>query len=281
MNMVYKKFTHSLVFAVIAATVQSCLALANTLPEGSYKGNSNLVGKGLWNNDVMALLIKQDPSNKDVYYAILAEYDRIPLTNFTRKTAITKWVPRIYAYRVDKVDDLTFSMKPLMVTNSGEIEVNALVKADQLLLKKPNSLRGAIITRYNKQSDKEVVEETIKFRGKVGSTWEDYVAGTYYGTKRKSGKDYFKKDINMDLSEDKVATFYQDEIKGKFTISEKLPGLFTFTATSEDNAGNDKVTNKIGLFIDIVNWKPIATTEELILINTDDATDVGFYYERH
>jgi hypothetical protein len=35
------------------------------------------------------------------------------------------------------------------------------------------------------------------------------------------------------------------------------------------------------VFIDIVNWKPKFTTEELMLINPDDATDVGFYYEKH
>jgi hypothetical protein len=35
------------------------------------------------------------------------------------------------------------------------------------------------------------------------------------------------------------------------------------------------------VFIDIVNWKPFFTTDELLLVNPDDAKDVGFYYERH
>lgn len=265
-------------FSVLSAFAVSVLfttASFASLPEGSYKGNTQFVRKP----DVMALLIKQDPANKDVSYAILAEYTRINGRIGPDRLAITKWVPRMYAYRVEKISDLQYAMKPLHVTASGEITANGQASPDHLTLKESGSLMGAVLTRYEKNS--VIVAETIKLNGHLGSTWEKYIPGTFFGTTDSTGGDYFGKGVNLVLSEDKVATFSQEKIKGEFAVAEKAPGLFAFTPIKTDNIGNEDVVSRIGVFIDIVNWKPVFTTDELLLINPDNAKDVGFYYERH
>jgi len=276
MSFGFKKLT----FAVSLSLVTSLNCLADSLPEGSFKGNSNLI-KNIVDNDIMTLLIKKDPKNEGRYYAILAEYDRIPLTNFTKKTAITKWVPRLYAFRIDKLNQLDYSMMPLNVNDAGDIDVKVNVSASLLRLKKSGSLNGAVLSRYNINTKSDKAEEIIKFKGKVSSTWEKYVPGTYLGTQKNNGADYFSKKTNMELTKDGVAHFYMDEINGYFDVLEKAPGLFTFAAKVGHNIGEENVVTKIGVFIDIVNWKPVATTDELLLINPNDASNVGFFYERH
>ena len=74
---------------------------------------------------------------------------------------------------------------------------------------------------------------------------------------------------------------FSQDIVGKFDAVEKAPGMYVFTTKGSVAKGADKVVNRIGVFVDIVNWKPFFTTDELLLINPDDAKDVGFYYERH
>lgn len=258
-------------FSVFSATA----VFADGLPEGSFKGNTPFVKVP----DVMALLIKKDPAQKDVSYAVLAEYTRLNGRIGPDRIAITKWVPRMHAYRVDKITELQYALKPLVVTASGAIEANEQVSPDNLSLSKPNTLDGAMLTRYEQNS--VIVAEKITFNGKLGSTWEKYVSGNFFGSTDSTGGDYMKKDINMSLSKDGVADFFQEKIKGQFSIAETAPGLFSFTPKKSDNIGNEHVLSRIGVFIDIVNWKPFFKTNELLLINPDNAKDVGFYYERH
>ena len=63
-------------------------------------------------------------------------------------------------------------------------------------------------------------------------------------------------------------------------IAERAPGIFVFTPRGQVTGAN-QVASRVGVFVDIVNWKPFFTTDELLLINPDDARDLGFYYERH
>lgn len=260
-------------FAVSCVLSTACHA---GLPEGSFKGSS----PPLKGPDVMALLVRKDPATPNAYYAVLAEYTRLPYIPGPERIEITRWVPRTYAYRVEPIGDLRYAMKPLRVSAAGEIEVDGgYLVAGLLALAKKGTMDGAALTRYDKGS--VLVAETITFKGKLSSTWEDYVPGNFFGSKDSTGGDYLKKDVNMTLSKDKVADFSQEDIIGKFDVSEKAPGMFTFTAKTPGNTGNEKVVSRIGVFIDIVNWKPFFTTDELLLVNPDDAKDVGFYYERH
>ncbi|MBI4423206.1 MAG: hypothetical protein HY554_05745 [Elusimicrobia bacterium] len=260
--------------AVAVSFLAPARGRAGPLPEGSFKGTTPFLG----GPDVMALLVRKDPGNPSAYYAVLAEYDRLCGIPAPERLKITRWVPRLYAYRAEEIGRDRYAMKPLRVSAAGDIEVDGQAVADSLTLAKPGTMDGATLIRFNRNS--VTTAETVTFSGRAGSTWEDYVPGKYFGSKDASGGDYLKKDVNMTLSPDKVADFFQQDIRGQFQVAEKAPGMFTFAAKSPGNLGNDKVVTRIGVFVDIVNWKPIFTTEELLLINPDDARDVGFYYER-
>jgi len=280
-------------------------AVATELPEGAFRGKSNQIRK--FSNDVMALIIQKDPQATDTYYAVLAHYDRLPLSrlpvskkgdrdvSWGEKVAIAKWVPRMHIYRVEMLTDRVFMLKPLTVSASGDIVVKQDAPASMLTLNTAGSLKDARLPRLN--NDGQVVE-TIEFGGLLGekivSTWEDYVAGDFYGTKRSSGLDYFKDNVNSVLDVNGIATFNwiktkgkktsgteQVVIKGRYQMVEKLPKMFTFVATDPENKSDEKMANKIGVFIDIMNWKDWdKLTNELLIINPDDPNDVGFFYER-
>jgi hypothetical protein len=297
--------TLSLVLAVSFGAAGT--SFAQSLPVGAFKGESELTkgffrtgdAKKLWRESIMTLIIQKDPANETQYYAILAEYSRVVPTTFHRKAAQTVWTPRLYTYHVEKISDREYAMKPLRVTEAGEVVVNNNVIPDHLELAAgddTNRIDGAVLTRFDRKSESKVTVETIKFKGDVNSTWEDYVVGKFLGTKRSSGLDYFDmeflkplgfpgKDTNSELTQDRVAHFNWSEAKGSFDVLETAPKLYTFKAKDANNEGNAKVVNKIAVFVDIVNWKSFGierfTTEELLLLNPEDPTDIGFYYERH
>lgn len=261
---------------VLAISVFASVGFAGSLPEGAFKGE-NSTTKGFLNPDVMALILKKDPKSAG-YFAILAEYDRNTGRIAPEKISLTNWVRRMYAFHMDKINDRSYSLKPLAVTATGEIVVNENASPAVLTLSTPNSIVGARLNLDN---------ETIDFNGKAVSTWEGYVAGAFWQSHEASGSDYLKKSlgINTVLTVDQEAHFFQKNVSGLFDIRERLPGMFTLTAKRDDNIGNDKVEGRIGVFVDIVNWKSFGieafTTEEFLLINPNSPSDVGFFYERH
>lgn len=265
----------NLLRSFVAVIVLASAAHAGPIPAGSWGGASELIS----GPDVMALIIRQDPANPTAGYAILAEYTRLPYIPGPERLEIARWVPRLYVYRVEQLGKDRFSMKPLRVTAAGEIEVDVAAVSGELALAKAGTLVGAKMTRFEK--GQALPAETIAFEGKVSSTWEKWVPGNYFGSKDKTGGDYTHKRINTRLADDLSVDFFQQEIVGKYTAAEKAPGMFVFTPNGAVSKGADKVAGRIAVFVDIVNWKPFFTTDELLLINPDDAKDVGFYYERH
>lgn len=268
-----KNPNRSLLLALAVSVLSSAASAA--LPEGSWGGVSALVS----GPDVMALILRKDPADARASYAVLAEYDRLPYIPGPERIEITRWVPRLYAYRIEQVDARRYDVKPLRVGASGAVEVDGGYAFGLLTLAREGTLVGATLTRYEKGS--RTVAETITFDGKVSSTWEDYVPGTYFGTKDSTGNDYLSKTVNTTLSADKVATFDQPGIVGRYDMAEKAPGMFVFAEKTPAVKGREQILGRIAVFVDIVNWKPFFTTDELLLINPDDARDVGFYYERH
>ena len=277
--------------------------------DGAFKGDNSRTEKS---DDVMALILQKDQQNPGDYFALLAEYtrDAAPVNSAKRlgkaigtsvlnrleKTALTRWIPRMYAYHMKKVGALEYSLHTLRVSQNGELSPDVNVAAI-LTLSKADSIIGANLRRPFKVRDSVAGVEEIKFHAKAVSTWEDYVEGNFFGSKESSGDDYFDNKINMSLSAIQsatgkgIATYSADNendkdgIEGEFEISEKHPKIFTLTSINADNKGSEKVTGKIGVFVDIVNWKSFGikkfTTEEFLLINPENPADVGFYYERH
>ena len=265
----------NLLRSAVLASVLVSAAHAGPIPEGSW-------GSGeIEKSDVMALIIKADKDNPTAGWAVLAEYTRLHVPVLTgllpERLRVANWVPRMYLYRVGQIDKLRFSLSPVRVGANGGVEVDASKPASELALAEKGTLIGAVLAR--KENGKE--DEIVNMRNKISSTWENYVPGAYFGSKDATGGDYLHKRVNTRLGEDKVADFFQTEIKGKFEMTEVAPKIFTFKAKGNIEKGADKVLTRIAVFIDIVNWKPFFTTDELMLINTDDAKDVGFYYERH
>lgn len=271
-----KLMKNSAKYLVAAAITAFTSASFAQLAQGSFIGKSDK--QGSITNDRMTLLIKKDqtPGSED-YYAILAEYDLLVFSK------ITKWINRMYAYKMVKQSDLIYAMVPLFASSAGDLEIKYDVQPSALVLKKAGSLEGAILSRSEVQDSTKVVER-IKFTDESsGSTWENFIAGKYLGTQKTSGLDYFQDKYNMEITKDGVARFnYEKEnIKGDFQIHERIPGVFyTLTPKSNDVKGLSRVQGRIGFFVDIVNQKPKKTNDEFMMINPLKADDIGFYYER-
>lgn len=291
MNNLVKKLTLTLALVIASANAHASLA------EVTITGTSNLVKTTVLDPNVMAFIVQHD-AKTGINYAILAEYDRfskIPAHFITvpalslplgeKGAYLTSWVNRMYLYQLDRITSTSYELKTLKVDNKGDIVVNHDIKANILKLKKADTLVGAEIQRFEKNQAQAV--ETIVLNNKypANSTWENMVPGRYFGTNDNTGGDYFKKSVNTNLSEDGVLIVNRSEIKGTYQITEKLPKMFTVDTADSKNLGVDKITNRIVVFVDIVNWKGLNiqrfTTEELLIINPEDANDVGFYYERH
>jgi hypothetical protein len=265
----------NLIRSFVLVAVLAGAAAAGPIPEGTW-------GSGeIQKSDIMTMVIKPDAKNPTAGYAVLMEYTRLFLPIATNllpeRLRVCNWVPRLYLYRVEQIDKLRFSLKTLKVGAAGGLEVDGSKAVSELTLAEKGTLVGAQLLR--KQNGAE--DEVINFRNRVSSTWENYVTADFFGSHDATGGDYLHKRVNTRLTADKVADFFQPEIKGKFDMVEVEPKIFTFKAKGAVEKGADKVLTRIGVFIDIVNWKPFFTTNELLMVNPDDAKDVGFYYQRH
>jgi hypothetical protein len=245
------------------------------LPEGGWIGKSDMV-TGL--RDRMSLQLKQDPKNPKGYYATLAEYDRLPIPS-PEKVQVTKWVPRMHVYYVQYVGGQSYSMTPMHLKDDKLVMKDGETPA-VLNMKKPGEMKGAVLQRFNADNS---VAETINFKGKSCSTWEGFVPGKFFKSVNSSGFDYFtKKKVNTFLSEDHVATFNTDALKGDYDMIEVEPGvgLYRFQAKNPGQLGAEELEQQVGQFIDIMNWKPKFRTNELMTIDPNNPRNDGFYYER-
>lgn len=295
------------------------------LPTGVFRGNSDQIFNdslfgftGFFKNNAMALFIENDEVTGKTY-AILAEYERLPMTNFTRTTAVRSWVNRLYAFKVEQEEERKnqFNLIPLAVSAQGQIYANREVPSSSLSMpaivnQRPwNGLSGAVVRIYDRENPDPNTAEIIKFRnGTHGSTWRRFVPANYMGTKRTSGLDYFRRNkfYNAKVSPDlylhaekfqdyedyekpiiAMASFSLEEqeygldIFGSFIVREKARRFFSFEPIKNqksDAVNIEEVSTKIGIFIDVMDWTRAGfMTNELFLINPDDPSDVGFFYE--
>jgi hypothetical protein len=261
------------------------LAAQAGLPDGAFRGSSSLQANWipLVQNDAMAVMIKSDPVDSKKAYVIVSEYDRVPFSNLTKLTALTKWVNRMHAFEARELTSEQYELAPLKVLADGRIVVDGEAPVSKLVLASKGQLYGAVLTRFANQAVEPV--EVIRISGTVNSTWESYISSKYFWSKDKTGGDYFHSRINTELSPNMIATFATEDVEGSYRVTEALPGLYTMISLNSESKGRSRVEGKIALFIDIVNWKSLGverfTTEELLLINPQEPSDVGFLYERH
>ncbi|AZZ35443.1 hypothetical protein CIK05_01055 [Bdellovibrio sp. qaytius] len=263
-------------YIVLAAITTFASASFAQLAQGTFVGKSDKQSSGT--HDRMTLFVKKDltPGSQD-YYAVLAEYDQLFATK------ITKWINRMYGYKIVKQSDLSYVLVPIFVNNNGDLELKSSANNSVINLQTAGTLQNAIMTRYdiNDASKVEKIALTDKY---AGSTWENFIAGKFLGTQKSSGLDYFKNNAyNMEVSYGNVVTFdYElENIHGQFDLHEKIPGVFfTLTPKSKDVQGLNRTQGRLAFFCDIVNEKPKKTNDEFMMINPYNASDVGFYYER-
>jgi hypothetical protein len=262
-------------FLALAASLLAVSAHAD-LPEGSFRGRT----PALRGDDVMALIVRRDAGDARKGYAVLSEYTRVPYIPGPERLEITRWVPRMYIFRVEETSAHHYAFRPLHVSGAGALELdNGYSHAGELVtVHGGDNLIGAVLTRYDKTS--LVPAETITFDGNVSSTWQPYVAAEFFASHDATGGDYFHHRVNTVLRPDHVGVFSQPDITGDFRFTEAVPGIWLLTPLGAVT-GQNLVATRIAVFIDIVNWKPFFTTNELMLINPDNARDVGFYYQRH
>lgn len=279
----------------LALTLGTVCAQAE-LQSGTITGKSNLLKSSIRDPNVMALTIQNDAASKRTF-AILSEYDRKAYTHFltlpivswklgTKGAYLTSWINRMHIYEVSQKDDMTYTLIPLEVTAAGDIQANnGSMNHAVIRLEEAGSLKNATIDRYDSIAAEPV--ETIKLNNKrsANSTWEDLVPGNFFLTDDNTGGDYSKKDVNGTLSDDGTLLMMSEKVSGQYQLTEKLPKMFVVTSAKANNVGAEHMVGRIAVFVDIVNWKGLGidrfTTEEMLFINPNNPSDVGFYYERH
>ncbi len=235
------------------------------------------------------------------------------LKHITEKIATYKVVPSL-----DKKG--VYNMYELHVVN-GTIEPKIVDNPRQLILHKNASekapLEGAIISSNGKDGQpKEIffpMKDDKKDNGvqyhlanfvyeKVGleSTWrKDYLPGPYLASYGRRDDIVLKMSIqgNEDYASFVLAPKYKDKsprkrkkmftnpksafLKGDFSVSEPIDGMFLFKAIKSEKATDQEVKARIGLFIDVFDATKALNQDvvEFTLINPEDPKDFLMYYE--
>lgn len=282
----------------LADTVQTAVPASSLLQvnEGAYIASSDLVVQVGSSEDVMSLIVKHDPARPGLGYLFMAEYDRLVTGSLaqliSRRIPITKWTNRMFLFQMEQSSANVILLRRLVV-QGGVIEAEENL-AGLITLQQAGQLQGATLRRFKAGTSE--VAEVISVRKEGGSTWEPFVPGHYFGLNKFALTAYFKKsDINTFVSPAGVISFSRSNMAGAFQMNESRPRMFTFSPISMSQAGEGALspisnavvaetrktlTKKIGVFIDIMNWKPLMNTNELLIVNPEDPSDIDFYYER-
>lgn len=233
------------------------------------------------------------------------------LKNITRNISAYKVIPT--------AKEGTFEMWPLVVAGdrieakqTGKPRILTLSSGENL----PDALAGATISSVRADEPQEIFfpkDDDEKINGaqygiakltyskaKLESTWrKNFLPGPYLATYGNlidvvlelSGTDnnqlaQFKINDNFTkLSEKKRKKMFTNEksafLKGDFSVSEPLEGMFLFNSVNADAKTEAIVKGKIGLFIDIFDATKSLNQDvvELALIDSEKPEDFLMYYE--
>ena len=239
----------------------------------------------------------------------------------SKKVGFLKNITRnISAYKVIPTGkEGTFEMWPLVVAGdrieakqTGKPRILTLSSGENL----PDALAGATISSVRADEPQEIFfpkDDDEKINGvqygiakltyskaKLESTWrKNFLPGPYLATYGNlidvvlelSGTDnnqlaQFKINENFTkLSEKKRKKMFTNEksafLKGDFSVSEPLDGMFLFNSVNADAKTESIVKGKIGLFIDIFDATKSLNQDvvELALIDSEKPEDFLMYYE--
>ena len=274
--------------------------------QGRYFGKVEYDGS---KREVAILLnaIESEPGNYyGVVYEYLNAYDSKFILDFLmpgKTRPITKkkngylqellqWVQ---IYKFSPTEDFAgkiYKMQRLSVVN-GEIVVKKQADAGKLTLSdegnEDNRLEDAKLTMKIKNKD-VVLKFTKTKRFPLSSTWENkYTPGPYNpGYKQADiqvlelAADY-NRATNTETAKFNVSKLKNRDlvVKGNFTVKQAKKGMFTFTAKNlKETTGAALVQDKIGVFVDVFDAKPVMKTVELILIDPANDNNSQMYFEQ-
>lgn len=267
------------------------------LPEGAFIGQSD---SHAVDHDDMVLQLRKDPDGPG-YYAILSEYSRNGLLagRENDRFRLTDDVLRMQTFYIEHASAGRYLARPLRGTSDGELVIDREADPSVLDINAHGSMSGARFHLRPQQGDARI--EQIEFDGELSVTsWEPFRPERYYLSMNPGASDYlFNDDHNTVFSnrgteeepDYRVSFDVQDRdpdddvesprIEGQFRAVETGPGVFVMAPEDSSSPGARLIAGKLLVFFDLVNWKPHMTTNEALIIDPNDPSNVYFFYERH
>jgi hypothetical protein len=311
------KFSLLIALCLIPQQIWTQSAQASGQPSSSvplqakYFGKTKVDGKNRW----VGLLTQPVPGEEGSYYGVVAEYlnplhEKGFIAEFVRPgkskpfsklkngylqelfhwVTIVKMVPK-----TNSSQTLSYELRPVQVSN-GKIHEAGVASVGTFTPTGKKFLTGEQGTLTL-----EVLGETreFHFRGQrrfpLKSTWEtQFSAGPYNPGYKQAEKTILTihNNANAETRSSKL-TFAVDELKGiplsihgDYQMNHLGSGLYTFSEL-ESGAFNSKhriegfhlIEDKIGVFIDVYDAKPIMKTVEFILIDPTNPKNSQMYFE--
>ncbi len=292
-----KKFSHfilllSLSFSAISSDINL---------EGHWFGNTKYDDD---KREVGILLTKHD-SEADAYYAVVFEYLSYMEKGFVKKflkgsekngylKELFNWIS---VYKMMKIPgENKYALASVRVEdgkvvsygiNGGVGSFEGLLTLGSKFKKRPMKGSSLTLSVGGRVLDLKFKRKT---RFPLKSTWDrEYIPGPYNPGYKQAEVDVLY--LLDDYSPSKgtgTAKFNVTELKGKsmdiygeFTVNTPHRGMFTFTDRNKngETIGADLIEDKIGIFIDVYNFKPFMKTDELVLIDPSNPYGSQMYFE--
>jgi hypothetical protein len=235
------------------------------------------------------------PLTDNTYTAVVIVYTDLLKDNLLGNLSnrVDRVVERIALYRAVPIgnDELTYQFQPLTIqngiatsiTSSGELSVLSITDRGEALRPvgpfRPNEKQPPARFSATLSAAESGEKTTINFdsflRGakEPTSTWDkDFVANTWEDSyvfaksQAKTSKEGGKSLLTITEPGSFAGKFEMKTVTLKTASgSQKVHGLYSMNST--EKSATNKLSDRLGIFIDVVNRKPLFNTRELFLIN--------------
>lgn len=227
---------------------------AGFLHEGSYEGLQN--GK-----DEALLLLKAAPGRQGSLLGLLIKDEK-----------------RVSLYLIDEINQNSYAMTPLEVTQDGEL---GMVNDDPSLVitsSKDKNGKDLFKIMSANSSNQAGFGGYLEFNGKSSSTtWLDFAEGTYSNNDNKNALTISAIDT---YEREATAVFLTRQLSGTFTVREKFPSMYLLNKNSVLATGVNKDQTPSAILI-FIKTKNFFRTEKIkaILVNPKNDTDISIFNE--
>lgn len=291
-----------ILFPILSLVVMSFIGIQT--PAFSESLNQRYFGKAMIKNQVRpaAILTQAIPSEPGSYYAVVMQY----LRPFKEKKFVKKFLrpSEKNGYLQELLDWVTI-VKLVPIAGSKNFFVFPVEVIEGQVVQGAVPLNGSLVNRgatwlgrdrvlldFVLEGERVRVNGDRQRRFPLKSSWEAlYSPGPYNpGYKQATIRVLeLKNDFNQHKGYS-TAVFSVNELKGKpveikggLLMNHHGSGLFTFGRNPEvaEPVGFELVKNKIGVFVDIYDAKPVMNTVELILIDPSNSKESQMYFEEY